>query len=150
MTRLEPAAGASAPAALHALIMIRPISVPVSPGELLDKLSILEIKIERIADAQKRANVEREHDLLTGLWHSEAGETPEVTRLRSELKAINERLWAIEDEIRDCERHQDFGERFVALARSVYKTNDHRAAIKRRINEQLGSTILEEKSYAEY
>jgi len=130
--------------------MTRPISVPISPGELLDKLSILEIKTDRIADPHKRANVEREHDLLTGLWHSEAGETQEITRLRAELRAINEQLWAIEDEIRDCERHQNFGDRFVELARSVYKTNDRRAAIKREINEQLGSTILEEKSYADY
>ena len=130
--------------------MTKPIPVPISPGELLDKISILEIKSERIDDPQKRINVEREFDLLTGLWHAEAAETGEITRLRTELKTLNEKLWAIEDAIRDCERNGDFGERFVELARSVYRTNDQRAALKRRINEALGSTILEEKSYAEY
>jgi len=130
--------------------MTRPIPVPISPGELLDKISILEIKSERIDDAQKRANVEREFDLLTGLWHAEAAETGEITRMRAELKALNEKLWEIEDAIRDCERAGDFGDRFVELARSVYKTNDQRAALKRSINQALGSTILEEKSYTEY
>lgn len=126
------------------------LSIPVAPGELLDKISILEIKIERIDDPDKRHNVEREHDLLVGLWHASARETAEVTRLRAELKTINEQLWEIEDEIRDCERRRDFGERFVELARSVYRTNDQRAAIKRQINQQLGSAILEEKSYTAY
>ncbi|MBS3744062.1 MAG: hypothetical protein KGY48_06920 [Wenzhouxiangellaceae bacterium] len=130
--------------------MTRPIPVPISPGELLDKISILEIKSERIDDPHKRTNVEREYDMLTGLWHAEAAETAAITQMRAELKALNEKLWAIEDEIRDCERQGDFGDRFVELARSVYKTNDQRAALKRRINEALGSTILEEKSYKEY
>ncbi|MDT8409598.1 MAG: DUF6165 family protein [Wenzhouxiangellaceae bacterium] len=130
--------------------MTKPIPVPISPGELLDKISILEIKSERIGDPHKRANVERELDLLTGLWHGEAAETAEVTAGRTELKSLNEKLWKIEDEIRDCERENDFGSRFVELARSVYKTNDRRATVKRRINEALGSTILEEKSYREY
>ncbi len=130
--------------------MIKPIPVPISPGELLDKISILEIKVERIDDPQKRANVERELDLLTGLWHAEAAESSDITRMRTELKFLNQKLWDIEDEIRDCERADDFGDRFVELARGVYKTNDQRAALKRRINEALGSTILEEKSYAEY
>lgn len=130
--------------------MIKPLPVPISPGELLDKISILEIKAERIDDPHKRANVEREFDMLTGLWHAEAAETGDITRMRGELKALNEKLWAIEDEIRDCERKGDFGDRFVELARGVYKTNDQRAAVKRRINEALGSTILEEKSYKEY
>jgi len=130
--------------------MTRPIPVPISPGELLDKISILEIKSERIDDAQKRANVEREFDMLTGLWHAEAAETGEITRMRAELKALNEKLWEIEDAIRDCERAGDFGDRFVELARSVYKTNDQRAALKRSINQALGSTILEEKSYTQY
>ena len=130
--------------------MTKPIPVPISPGELLDKISILEIKSERIDDPHKRANVERELDLLTGLWHGEAAETAEITRMRTELKTLNEKLWDIENEIRDCEREGDFGSRFVALARGVYKTNDQRAALKRRINEALGSTILEEKSYRQY
>jgi DNA repair exonuclease SbcCD ATPase subunit len=130
--------------------MTRTLSVPVAPGELLDKISILEIKIERIDDPDKRHNVEREHDLLIGLWHASARETAEITRLRTELKTINEQLWEIEDEIRDCERRREFGDRFVELARAVYRTNDRRAAIKRQINEQLGSAIIEEKSYAAY
>lgn len=130
--------------------MTKPIPVPISPGELLDKISILEIKSERINDPHKRANVERELDLLTGIWHAEAAETAEVTARRAELKSLNEKLWKIEDEIRDCEREGDFGPRFIELARSVYKTNDQRAAVKRRTNEALGSTILEEKSYTEY
>lgn len=130
--------------------MIKPIPVPISPGELLDKISILELKTERIDDPQKRANVEREFDLLTGLWHAEASETGDITRMRTELKSLNETLWDIEDEIRDCERRDDFGDRFIELARGVYKTNDQRAALKRRINEALGSTILEEKSYKAY
>lgn len=130
--------------------MTRPIPVPISPGELLDKISILEIKGERIGDPHKRANVEREFDLLTGLWHAAALETAEITATRTELKSLNEQLWDIEDEIRDCEREGDFGPRFIELARAVYKTNDQRAAVKRRINEALRSTILEEKSYKEY
>ena len=130
--------------------MTKTLSVPISPGELLDKISILEIKSERISDPDKRANVERELDLLTGLWHSESRETAEVTARRAELKSINERLWDIEDAILECERRGDFGERFVELARSVYRTNDRRAQTKRAINDLLGSTILEEKSYAAY
>jgi len=130
--------------------MIKPIPVPISPGELLDKISILEIKSDRIDDPHKRANVEREFDMLTGLWHAESAETADITQMRAELKALNEKLWDIEDAIRDSEREGDFSDRFVQLARSVYKTNDQRAALKRRINEALGSTILEEKSYTAY
>jgi len=130
--------------------MTKSLSVPISPGELLDKISILEIKVERIGDPYKRANVERELDLLTGLWHAEAGETAEVTARRAELKVINEQLWDIEDAIRECDRSGDFGERFVELARSVYRINDRRAETKRAINDLLGSTIIEEKSYAAY
>jgi len=130
--------------------MTRSLSVPISPGELLDKISILEIKSERIGDAYKRANVERELDLLTGLWHAEAAETTDITALRARLKSLNETLWEVEDAIRECERNGEFGERFVELARSIYRTNDQRAATKRAINELLGSTILEEKSYTAY
>ncbi|MDT8449979.1 MAG: DUF6165 family protein [Wenzhouxiangellaceae bacterium] len=130
--------------------MTKPISVPISPGELLDKIAILDIKVERISDPIKRTNVQRELDLLTGLWHATGLETSEITERRAELKRINEQLWGIEDEIRECERQRKFGDHFVELARSVYRTNDRRAAIKRGINEALGSTILEEKSYAAY
>lgn len=130
--------------------MTKTLSIPISPGELLDKISILEIKSERIADPDKRHNVERELDLLTGLWHATALETAEVTARRTELKRINETLWDIEDAIRGCERDHEFSERFVELARSVYRTNDQRAEVKRQINRLLGSNIIEEKSYAAY
>ncbi len=130
--------------------MTKTLSVPISPGELLDKISILEIKSERIADPNKRHNVERELDLLTGLWHATSLETADVTAQRAELKRINESLWDTEDAIRDCERNDDFGDRFVELARAVYRTNDRRAEIKREINHLLGSNIIEEKSYAAY
>lgn len=130
--------------------MNRTFSAPIAPGELLDKISILEIKAERISDPDKRRNIERELELLTGLWHGSARETAEISELRAELKSVNETLWTIEDEIRDCERRRDFGARFIELARSVYRTNDRRAAIKRQINERLGSAIIEEKSYTAY
>lgn len=130
--------------------MTKTLSVPISPGELLDKISILEIKSDRIVDPDKRHNVERELDLLTGLWHATSLETSEITAKRTELKRINESLWDIEDAIRACERADDFGERFVELARKVYRTNDQRAGIKREINHLLGSNIVEEKSYQPY
>jgi len=126
------------------------LQIPVAPGELIDKLTILEIKLENITDPEKLANVRREYKLLTAVWKNAGRETDEVTGLRSELHAVNRRLWDIEDAIRECERKNDFGERFVALARSVYLENDQRAEIKKRINLELGSDIVEEKSYAEY
>lgn len=125
------------------------IEVPVSWGELIDKITILEIKAERIEDAGKRANVERELSLLRDRLAT-APELGEVRRLTGELKAVNLELWVIEDDIRDCERAADFGDRFVALARAVYHTNDKRAALKRALNEALGSAIVEEKSYRPY
>ena len=124
--------------------------IPVSPGELLDKLTILEIKLDRIGDAAKLANVRREHDRLISVWENAGIDSAEVSDLRKSLREANEALWEIEDAIRDEERHKRFGERFVALARSVYIRNDERAALKRRINELLGSDILEEKSYSDY
>lgn len=126
------------------------IRVPVSPGELLDKLTILEIKLERIEDAAKRANVAREHAELSAVAAEHVPQTPEIAALRSALREVNEALWEIEDEIRDCERAGDFGARFVELARSVYITNDRRAALKKEINLALGSELVEEKSYARY
>ena len=121
--------------------------VPVSLGELLDKITILEIKTERIADAAKLENVNRELELLRAACPTEMNR---IDELRRELKAVNEQLWTIEDEIRDCERNGDFGRRFVELARSVYKTNDRRADIKRKINLVAGSRLMEEKSYSGY
>lgn len=123
---------------------------PVSPGELLDKLTILDIKSERIKDSAKLINVERERELLEQVWRDSGLETEVVRELRSRLKAVNETLWVIEDDIRDEERSGRFGARFVELARAVYVTNDERAAIKKSINQVLGSEIVEEKSYTEY
>lgn len=125
------------------------IEIPVSWGELLDKLTILEIKTERIADDDKRANVSTELALLRSRWSADHG-NGRVFGLTSALKGVNETLWRIEDEIRECERRKDFGPRFIELARSVYITNDERARLKRAINALMGSAITEEKSYAQY
>lgn len=124
--------------------------IPVSPGELLDKLTILEIKLERIDDEAKLANVRREHELLMRVWRESGLGDDAVARLRDQLRAVNERLWEIEDAIREEERRKRFGDDFIDLARSVYQRNDERAALKRRINEILGSAIVEEKSYRDY
>ncbi|MEE9139771.1 MAG: DUF6165 family protein [Alphaproteobacteria bacterium] len=126
------------------------ITVPVAPGELIDKITILEIKSERISDEAKLRNVRAELAILTRLREAAFALDGEFEALAAQLKAINGELWDIEDRIRECERAGDFGATFVALARSVYRTNDRRAAVKRRINELLGSDIVEEKSYAPY
>lgn len=126
------------------------ITIRIAPGEVLDRLTILEIKAERIADPAKLANVRRELDELAATVARSVPQSPEIKALHDELKGINARLWDIEDRIRDCERAGDFGEAFVALARAVYRTNDARAAVKRRINDALGADIIEEKSYAPY
>jgi hypothetical protein len=129
---------------------LRPIRVEIAPGELIDKITILEIKGERITDAVKRHHVLTELTLLVAARDRAVPGSAELTRLAAELKAVNEALWQIEDEIRRCERDADFGPRFIALARSVYGRNDRRAALKRQINERLGSPLLEEKSYTSY
>jgi hypothetical protein len=121
---------------------------PISAGELIDKITILRIKSERIA-ADKRGNVRHELDLLESLATRELAGI-DLDDLTAELTAINAGLWDIEDGKRDCERRGDFGPAFVALARSVYIENDRRAAVKRRINDAAGSDIVEEKSYAPY
>ena len=126
------------------------ILVPVAPGEMLDKITILEIKLERIEDAAKRANVEREHRILQKVRGEKIPESPELADAYARLKAVNERLWVIEDDIRDCERDGDFGPTFIDLARSVYRVNDQRATIKKEINLLLGSALIEEKSYKDY
>ena len=126
------------------------LSVEVAPGELIDKITILEIKLERIEDADKLANVKLEWETLIKARDGAIERTAELDRLSAELKAANEALWDIEDDIRDCERAKDFGDAFVELARCVYITNDRRAALKRQINELLGSSLVEEKSYAAY
>jgi hypothetical protein len=126
------------------------IRIEVAPGEIIDKLTILEIKRERIEDEAKRRNVSYEWDVLTRDLAAAIAPTPELDALRATLKEINLKLWVIEDDIRDCERAKDFGPKFIELARAVYFTNDERAAVKRRINELLNSAIVEEKSYAAY
>jgi Family of unknown function (DUF6165) len=130
--------------------MAQRIEVPISVGELVDKVTILAIKSEKIADAGKRANINRELDALRGVLAPLLAATSNLASLQAELRTINETLWQIEDDIRDCERNRDFGERFITLARSVYQTNDRRAAVKRQIDELMGSEIVEEKSYASY
>jgi len=126
------------------------IQVPVSPGEVLDKITILEIKSERIEDPDKVANVRRELELLLATWQKSVDDDDTVRRIHGELKSINEALWEIEDDIRDKERAREFDERFIELARSVYVTNDQRANAKKELNVYLGSEIVEEKSYQDY
>ena len=124
--------------------------VPISPGELIDKITILEIKSARIADEQKLHNVRTELSLLTDTWTASPYASTDISEEWAGLREVNARLWDIEDDIRDKERDGAFDERFIELARAVYVTNDERAAIKRRINARLGSTLVEEKSYADY
>ena len=126
------------------------ILIPISPGELLDKITILQIKSERIADATKVANVKTELGLLEKVWNEAVDDDAQIRALSSELKSINEALWEIEDDIRDEERNRRFGERFIELARAVYVTNDERANAKKMVNLHLNSNIVEEKSYQDY
>jgi hypothetical protein len=126
------------------------ISAPVSHGELIDKITILEIKSERMSDAAKLANVRDELQLLNALWMADPASRTDISAERAGLKRINEALWDIEDEIRVKERDQAFDARFIELARAVYHTNDKRAAVKRAINLKLGSRLVEEKSYKDY
>lgn len=126
------------------------IKVPVSFGEVLDKITILEIKSERIADPEKVKNVRLELDELSSTWNEAVQDQAAIADLRKQLKAVNEELWVIEDDIRDQEAAQDFGAKFIELARAVYVTNDKRAAIKKEVNLALGSRFVEEKSYQDY
>ena len=126
------------------------IHIPMSPGELLDKITILEIKSERMSDESKLANVRTELDLLNTTWAGAVNADDTVLRIHAELKSVNEELWEIEDDIRDKERAREFDQRFIELARAVYYTNDRRANAKKELNEYLGSTIVEEKSYQDY
>ncbi len=126
------------------------IQIPISPGELLDKITILQIKSERIADPAKVANVRTELEMLDKLWRQAVDQDDEIAALTAELKSINEALWEIEDDIRDEERNRRFGERFIELARTVYVTNDERANAKKKVNLHLNSSIVEEKSYQDY
>ena len=126
------------------------ILIPISPGELLDKITILEIKSARIESAEKKANVDNELSMLNKVWADAVTEDADITSMRKELKNINEALWDIEDDIRDEERGKRFTEKFIELARSVYVTNDQRGDVKKRINIHLKSDIVEEKSYQDY
>jgi hypothetical protein len=126
------------------------IQIPISPGELLDKITILQIKAERISDPVKVANVKTELEMLTRVWDEAVEADADITALTAELKSINESLWEIEDDIRDEERNKRFGDRFIELARAVYVTNDERANAKKKVNLHLNSTIVEEKSYQDY
>ena len=128
----------------------RALLIEISPGELIDKITILNIKAERILDPEKLANVRHERALLQDVRARNLADSPELTRLESELRTVNETLWQIEDDIRRREAAGDFGAGFIALARSVYGTNDRRAALKREIGALFGTEIVEEKSYARY
>jgi hypothetical protein len=127
-----------------------PILAPISAGELVDKITILRVKAERIGDPVKQANVAKELALLEALAAEALPASPGLALLTAELTQVNAGLWDIEDGKRDCERRQDFGPEFIRLARAVYLENDRRAAIKRAINDETGSDLVEEKSYQPY
>ena len=129
---------------------MKDILVPISPGELLDKITILRIKSARMTDADKVRNVRLELDVLEKTWRDSGAALPEVAADEAALQRVNEALWDIEDKIRDKELVQQFDAEFIELARAVYVTNDERAAVKKRINVALGSRIVEEKSYKPY
>jgi len=126
------------------------IQTPVSYGELIDKITILEIKSRRITDEAKLSNVRNELDMLNATWANSAASQTDISEERARLLAVNEALWDIEDRIRLKERAQAFDAEFIELARSVYFRNDERAAFKREINQKLGSELVEEKSYQDY
>jgi hypothetical protein len=125
------------------------IDIPGSPGELIDKITILELKTRHFTDMAKRQTVERQLGQLQALWqrHAMPRSSPEIEAAIGELRQVNAILWDVEEDLRALEAAQDFGPRFVELARSVYRTNDRRAAAKRRIDAALGSAMIEEKSY---
>lgn len=126
------------------------IKIPVSAGELVDKLTILEIKLERITAPAMLENVRKEHALLRGILENEIRGSKALDELAAALRLVNRKLWDIEDDIRALERQKDYGARFVELARAVYLNNDERSAFKRKINELTGSAIVEEKLYQKY
>ena len=126
------------------------IQVDASFGEFLDKITILEIKSERIKDENKLKNVNKELALLRDLWQANSASAIDIQDEMMRLKKINEKLWEIEDDIRDKERRREFDEKFIELARAVYYSNDERAAIKHELNIKLGSDLIEEKSYSDY
>jgi hypothetical protein len=128
--------------------MLQSIEIPIATGELIDKITILEIKVDRITDPAKVANVRVELALLCQRRDAALASNIGVDLLAAQLKLLNKRLWELEDQIRDCERRQDFGPGFVTVARGIYRANDERAALKREFNLVTGSKLIEEKSYA--
>jgi hypothetical protein len=126
----------------------RRVTAPIAIGELIDKISILEIKVARFTDTAKRRNVEAELRLLQEIKSAAGLDTPDMTRFSDELRKLNTELWDLENDIRAREAQHDFGEQFITLARNVYLTNDQRARVKHQINLQYGSDIVEEKSYS--
>ena len=126
------------------------VSTPMSVGELLDKITILEIKSEKIKDADKLKNINYELQLLNQTWEQTGLKNADTDRVQGDLKAVNLRLWAIEDDIRIKEKNREFDEQFIELARSVYYQNDDRAKVKKDINILTGSDLVEEKSYESY
>ena len=124
--------------------------IPISFGELFDKISILEIKLQNVQEKNALNNVKKEHDKLCMIYENNFLEDINAKNLMNDLKQINQKLWKIEDNIRDKERNKTFDEEFIELARSVYLTNDKRSKIKRKINETFGSELIEEKSYSDY
>ena len=122
--------------------------VEIGPGELIDKITILRIKSERMSDPARLANVRHELAVLERARNAHLSDSTDLRALEADLKVINEQLWDIEDDIRNCEKQGDFGPTFIGLARAVYKTNDRRAALKKKINLLTGAAIVEEKSYA--
>jgi hypothetical protein len=125
------------------------MKVEISNGELLDKFSILEIKMGNITDPSKLVNIENEYKELTSDCTDLLRDST-ISSLYAELKSINQKLWVVEDDIRECERRKDFGQEFISLAREVYFTNDERARVKKEINLASGSSLVEEKSYQAY
>jgi len=126
------------------------IQIEISVGELLDKITILQIKAERINDAEKLINIKKELQVLQGQWEESPYGQTNLTESILSLKDVNEKLWIIEDNIRNKESRQQFDQEFIELARAVYFTNDIRAEIKRDINNKTGSDLVEEKSYSNY
>ena len=124
--------------------------IPISWGELFDKITILQIKLENLQGKNALKNVKIEYDELFKIYNNNFLDDENAKRLLADLKTINKTLWNIEDDIRDKERHKIFDEEFIELARSVYITNDERSRIKRNINENFGSQLIEEKSYSDY
>jgi hypothetical protein len=126
------------------------ILTPISPGELLDKITILHIKAENIQDLEKLVNVQIERAALQRVIDAHIPDNVEISELVTKLQMVNKELWDIEDAIRDCERDNSFEAEFIRLARAVYITNDKRAELKKQINIALGSKLIEEKSYTKY